>query len=390
MLSFANLHLCADPKFEGRRCCPPQRAFNKKAAALAKTAMDIAMGIKTKRTKTTKKSEAAPGNGGRGRGGHGKGKGNPGRGRGKGRGKDDGVEEGALPPEAPGKKKRMLPAESSDSASSDTESSLDEHWQEVMKSLRKKSSKTHVPKSGQAPALAKAPPAAPVPKPPPALTPGTTPAPRAAKAPAPGVATVPKPPPAPTPGTGATTTPAPGSVAVPKLPPPPGIAAPGAATEPPPLLPPPPNFAGRGAGVPRHHSRSSEPRVIQTLGLAQISETWEDGAHIGYRITCRRHNNAGDADHTQCQKDITMGKTHDRLENTECVRRLKRWFLGGANYANESRWPVGERRSYHVIRYGGPRLQELATDRLDSPLYGVDDSELDALCEYVSAAPAAT
>ena len=77
---------------------------NKKALAAAKTAMDIAMGIKTKRTKTTKKSEVAPSHGGRGRGGHGKGKGNPARGRGKGRGKDDGVEEGAFPPDVSGKK----------------------------------------------------------------------------------------------------------------------------------------------------------------------------------------------------------------------------------------------------------------------------------------------
>ena len=28
MLSFANLQLCAETKIEGRRCCPPQRAFN--------------------------------------------------------------------------------------------------------------------------------------------------------------------------------------------------------------------------------------------------------------------------------------------------------------------------------------------------------------------------
>ena len=28
VLSFANLQLCAETKIEGRRCCPPQRAFN--------------------------------------------------------------------------------------------------------------------------------------------------------------------------------------------------------------------------------------------------------------------------------------------------------------------------------------------------------------------------
>ena len=113
-----------------------------------------------------------------------------------------------------------------------------------------------------------------------------------------------------------------------------------------------------------HRPRNTlEPLSIQTLGLAQISETWKDGAHIGYRITCRRHKNAEDAEHTECKKDIAMAKgtTHTPLEKTECVRRLKRWLIGGANHANESQWPEGEQRSYHVG-------QELATECRDSPL----------------------
>ena len=116
------------------------------------------------------------------------------------------------------------------------------------------------------------------------------------------------------------------------------------------------------------------------LGLAQLSETREHGIHVGYRITCRRHKNAGDPDHIECKKDITMGKTADRLEERECRLRLKRWFLGGANRFNEDSWPEGAKRTYHTWKYGGSRLCELATDYELCPLFGVEEDELDALC----------
>ena len=81
-----------------------------------------------------------------------------------------------------------------------------------------------------------------------------------------------------------------------------------------------------------------------------------------------------------------MGKTEERLDNEECIRRLKRWFILGAGVA-ETLWPAGERRTYHVRKYGGYRLGELATDCEDCPLHGVGDDELDQLCRAVTPEP---
>ena len=119
------------------------------------------------------------------------------------------------------------------------------------------------------------------------------------------------------------------------------------------------------------------------LGIAVLSETFEHGAHVGYRITCRRHKDANN--NLECKKDITMGKTEDRLENSECIRRLKRWFVAGANPVVEASWPEDKKRLHHVWHYGGNRLKELATDYVPSPLYGVEDDELDALCRTTPA-----
>jgi len=117
--------------------------------------------------------------------------------------------------------------------------------------------------------------------------------------------------------------------------------------------------------------------------LAQLSETYEGGVHIGYRITCRRHRNATDPPDRCCQKDITMGKTDGRLENEECIRRLKRWFIMGANSAVEACWADSAIKRSDHIKYGSSRLHQLATDYEPCPLHGVGDDELNALCESV-------
>ena len=116
----------------------------------------------------------------------------------------------------------------------------------------------------------------------------------------------------------------------------------------------------------------------------QLSEIYERHQHVGYRITCRRHWNHGD--HTECKKDITMGTgtINERLDPEECIRRLKRWFIGGANGFNENRWPDAEKRSCH-LRYGEARLWQLASGEQElNPLYGVGDDQLDELCTAVA------
>ena len=76
--------------------------------------------------------------------------------------------------------------------------------------------------------------------------------------------------------------------------------------------------------------------------------------------------------------------TEEHVEPLECIRRLKRWFIGGALAFNEDKWPLAERRSCH-LGYGGRRLRELASDLPENPLYGVPDEELNHM--IVAAAP---
>ena len=121
-------------------------------------------------------------------------------------------------------------------------------------------------------------------------------------------------------------------------------------------------------------------RIIGEFGLAQLSEVMEEGIHIGYRITCRRH--VDDDDPTkQCEKCITMGKTGERLDERECILRLKRWFIAGANAVNEDEWRRKDNarmRTEGHMKYGKRRLQELASDNSErNPLYGVLEDELD-------------
>ena len=71
-----------------------------------------------------------------------------------------------------------------------------------------------------------------------------------------------------------------------------------------------------------------------------------------------------------------MGITEERVEPQECIHRLKRWFIAGAERFNKDSWPVAERRTRH-LKYGGHRMHELASDSEFNPLRGVPDAELD-------------
>ena len=115
-----------------------------------------------------------------------------------------------------------------------------------------------------------------------------------------------------------------------------------------------------------------------------LSWVYQAGVHVGYRITCRRHNNAtDDPTQIQCQKDITMGKTAERLSEEECILRLKRWFIAGTNRANEEAWRGGEMRTRHLAYGGRPQLRALATGDPESVLAGVDENELDEMCTHL-------
>ena len=83
-----------------------------------------------------------------------------------------------------------------------------------------------------------------------------------------------------------------------------------------------------------------------------------------------------------------IGTTEEgQLNETECVRCLKRWYIGGGNAVVEDSLPDGEYRTYHVFHSGGRRLKDLATACIASVLFGVTDEELDALCRHTDESP---
>ena len=71
------------------------------------------------------------------------------------------------------------------------------------------------------------------------------------------------------------------------------------------------------------------------------------------------------------------------MDPLECKRRLKRWFIGGANRVVEEGFLEGQERTCHRD-YGGYRLHELGSECEDSALYGVGDEELNDLCAAVT------
>ena len=80
------------------------------------------------------------------------------------------------------------------------------------------------------------------------------------------------------------------------------------------------------------------------------------------------------------RKVITMGSS-PFVAPEECRRRLKRWFIMGANTEVEKTFDADTKRSAH-LEYGGYRLRDLASDScVDTGLYGAPDEELDRLCE---------
>ncbi len=78
-----------------------------------------------------------------------------------------------------------------------------------------------------------------------------------------------------------------------------------------------------------------------------------------------------------------MGTTDERLDGEECIRRLKRWYIGGAIAYNEGTWPVAQKRTSH-LKYGGYRLSELASDNPVGNFFAaLTDAELDEWCSEI-------
>ena len=88
------------------------------------------------------------------------------------------------------------------------------------------------------------------------------------------------------------------------------------------------------------------------------------------------------------------GRNRERLDERECILRLKRWFIAGANAVNEDEWRRKDNarmRTAGHMKYGKRRLQELASDNSENnPLYGVSEDELDHWTRTIVPAPALT
>ena len=94
--------------------------------------------------------------------------------------------------------------------------------------------------------------------------------------------------------------------------------------------------------------------MIETHGLAVLSEVWLHGVLEGFGITCRGHNDCDDRPGTICKKSLSLGKSP--MSHEEAKLRLKRWYVAGLNET----WDPQTARSSH-IRFGGRGLIKLGS-----------------------------
>ena len=120
-------------------------------------------------------------------------------------------------------------------------------------------------------------------------------------------------------------------------------------------------------------------RYVEKHGAAAIYECWERGVHVGYRITCGRHSN-GLTDDNSCMKHLPFGRGKVQLDQNECIRRLKRWFVVGNMPSSEERYRPHMRRTDHVS-LGGGRLADYSSD--GGLLYDICDDDLNIMCAAV-------
>ena len=120
-------------------------------------------------------------------------------------------------------------------------------------------------------------------------------------------------------------------------------------------------------------------RYVEKHGMAEIYETWCLGVHNGYKITCGRHHN-GLTDKHPCVKHLPFGRGKVQLDQNECIRRLKRWFVVGNMPSSEKRYSPATRRTEHV-NSGGGRLAEYRSD--GGLLCEICDDDLNIMCATV-------
>ena len=123
-------------------------------------------------------------------------------------------------------------------------------------------------------------------------------------------------------------------------------------------------------------------RFVEQHGIAHIYETHEHGLLTGYRITCGRHQN-GPLDNTACMKHLALGKGTGtvQLSRSECVLRLKRWFVIGNTPAAEAKWGTDKQRTGHVMGLGGRRLGAFGSD--GGLLSDVSEEDLNRMCTSI-------
>jgi hypothetical protein len=125
----------------------------------------------------------------------------------------------------------------------------------------------------------------------------------------------------------------------------------------PPPNPPPPDIVGLAP------KRAPRNRREEQWGPFKIAKVVSGEIQIGWGASCNKHTNEGDG--ASCKRQLRYrGRASEPvLDDTECVRQLKRWLLAGMQIN-----PIlSDSRSQHVglpIRHLGPQAvpEDLTSD----------------------------
>lgn len=89
------------------------------------------------------------------------------------------------------------------------------------------------------------------------------------------------------------------------------------------------------AGVPGGGGRGGRQSRVEHWGPFQLAAVFSGSKQIGWGATCRRHTNLTDLpSDPACKKQITFGR--EKLSDSECRKRLKRWLLLGVAIDTEA------------------------------------------------------
>ena len=119
-------------------------------------------------------------------------------------------------------------------------------------------------------------------------------------------------------------------------------------------------LADGGTRAPLAHDETWEPgarrgeRTLEENGLATLAEVYLHGVLTGFRITCRCHSDAEDKPGVICIKHLPLG--NPPMSHAEAKLRLKRWYVGGS----QQTWDPQTARSSH-LKFGGRSLHMLAS-----------------------------